>query len=363
MRGSGKYLHYTNVVTVDNSNSYGFTLSMYANNPNLVNSSDSNYVINSVSGHNRYLGANQWGYSMTGDSGTFNEIPSSSYNAAILADVTNDAKGVCDRVSYCGIPITFGANIEPKKSASGYYSTTLTYTATSKPAPYVPPAPDPEPYVPPTPPAPEPLKWTTNGCYYSDRLLDKLQNCKPPFHEHGRPVVWKNNAWYGIKGIGLGWNNWFDYRTYNATWAHIAILTESGEQKYVSMYGSDSIGTQVELDSNDIVKILAFVPVYSRQGNYINFCGSVNSYHKCEYSDVGVGSLSSVVEYLNGFWVGLHAMGCTNVPDESKCGRYHDHDHDYHYDCRDQDALQGYYSSDAKKVADTLAEALGSPCY
>lgn len=135
LRGSGKYLRYRNVITVDNSNSYGFTLSMYANNPDLVNSSDSNYVINSVSGHNRYLGANQWGYSMTGDSGTFNEIPNSSYNAATLADVTNDAKGVCDRVSYCGIPITFGANIEPKKSASGYYSTTLTYTATSKPAP------------------------------------------------------------------------------------------------------------------------------------------------------------------------------------------------------------------------------------
>lgn len=145
MRGSGKYLHYRNVITVDNSNSYGFTLSVYANNPDLVNSSDSNYVINSVSGHNRYLGANQWGYSMTGDSGTFNEIPNSSYNAATLADVTNDAKGVCDRVSYCGVPITFGANIEPKKSASGHYSTTLTYTATSKPAPYVPPTPTPSP--------------------------------------------------------------------------------------------------------------------------------------------------------------------------------------------------------------------------
>ena len=46
LRGNGKYLRYKNVVTVDNSNSYGFTLSMYANNPDLVNSSDSNYVIN-----------------------------------------------------------------------------------------------------------------------------------------------------------------------------------------------------------------------------------------------------------------------------------------------------------------------------
>ena len=55
-----------------------------------------------------------------------------------------------------------------------------------------------------------------------------------------------------------------------------------------------------------------------------------------------------------GFWVGLHAMGCTNAPDESKCD----------YRCDDNlDALQDYHGSDAKKVADTLAEALGSPCY
>ena len=326
---------------------------MYANNPNLVNSSDSNYVINSVSGHNRYLGANQWGYSMTGDSGTFNEIPSSSYNAAILANVTNEAKGVCDRVSYCGIPITFGANIEPKKSASGYYSTTLTYTATSKPAPYVPPAPDPEPYVPPTPPAPEPPKWTTNGCYYSG---DDWHNCAP-FMYHGDAVlvVWKNNAWYAIKATA--WRDWFNYRTYSTTWAHIAILTESGKQKYLSMHMPDSSVESVKLDSNDMVKILAFVPVYSRQGNYINFCGYIDTIaHKCEYSDVeSTFSHDWQVKSDSGFWVGLHAMGCTNAPDESKCfGRW---------DCDTFDALQKYYSSDAKKVADTLAEALGSPCY
>lgn len=369
LRGSGKYLHYKNVVTVDNSNSYGFTLSMYANNPNLVNSSDSNYVINSVSGHNRYLGANQWGYSMTGDSGTFNEIPNSSYNAATLADVTNDAKGVCDRVSYCGIPITFGANIEPKKSASGHYSTTLTYTATSKPAPYVPPAPDPDPYVPPLPPAPEPYvpptpKWTTNGCYYSG---GDWHNCIS-FNEPNatRKVVWKGDAWYAIKADM--WESWFNYNNYNATWAHAAILTESGEQKYTSMHGYGSTVQSAKLDSNDIVKILAYVPAYSRQGNYINFCGSIDTTtHKCEYSDVG-SSFSEHVKstsYLgDGFWVGLHAMGCTNVPDESKCNDYH-----YMTICEiSNDALVSYYYpyntvANAKKVADTLAEALGSPCY
>lgn len=155
LNGVGKYFSYRNVITVNNSNSYGFTLGMYANNPNLVNNRDSNYTISSVSGRGRYLGSNQWGYSMTGDDGTFNEIPRSLYNAVTLADVTNKAKGVCSSVAYCHIPVTFGANIESNKSASGYYSTTLIYTVTSKPKPYIPPtppAPDPEPYHPSTPP-------------------------------------------------------------------------------------------------------------------------------------------------------------------------------------------------------------------
>ncbi len=339
---------------------------MYANNPDLVNSSDSNYVINSVSGHNRYLGANQWGYSMTGDSGTFNEIPNSSYNAATLADVTNDAKGVCDRVSYCGIPITFGANIEPKKSASGHYSTTLTYTATSKPAPYVPPAPDPDPYVPPLPPAPEPYvpptpKWTTNGCYYDGGNFRNCISFLNPMLSPTQKVVWRGDAWYAIR---IDENRgWFDYGNSYSTWAHAAILTESGKQKTDhSLYAYGSHMSEVKLDLDDIVKIFAYVPAYSRQGNYINFCGSINTtIHSCEYSDVG-SSFNMWVEAINsgsGFWVGMRAMGCTNVPDESKC--------DYRYGCYQEDMLDrryGYdYSSDAKKVADTLAEALGSPCY
>ena len=368
LRGSGKYLRYRNVITVDNSNSYGFTLSMYANNPDLVNSSDSNYVINSVSGRNRYLGANQWGYSMTGDSGTFNEIPNSSYNAATLADVTNDAKGVCDRVSYCGIPITFGANIEPKKSASGYYSTTLTYTATSKPAPYVPPAPTPPapaPYVPPEPPKPQ---WTTNGCYYSG---GDWHNCYVFYNSvvlggvnygYNVAVIWKDNAWYRIDTTNQKEHeNWFRYNDYSTTWAHVAILTKSGDNKSQRSM-RDSRATEVKLDPDDIVKIFAFVPAYSRQGNYINFCRST-SYSNCKYSDASDSFNNIYHRDEFGFWVGLRAMGCTNVPDESKCGGK-----SYRGDCSRCDALVGpYYNNDkiaeAKKVANTLAEALGSPCY
>lgn len=272
-----------------------------------------------------------------------------SVSSATLADITSDSKGNCTGVDDCTLHLTFGANLDQKRLPTGNYSTSLTYTATSKPAPYVPPTPpDPTPYVPPKP------RWTTNGCYYDG---DNWRNCGS-FNEPNvtQKVVWRGDAWYVIKADM--WGSWFNYNNYNATWAHAAILTESGKQKYISMHGYDSTVQSAKLDSNDIVKILAYVPAYSRQGNYINFCRRIDTtLHTCEYSDV---SDDFNLHYDNneGFWVGLRAMGCTNVPDESKCG-YNDH-------CDMDDALGGYnyYTrANAKKVADTLTEALGSPCY
>ncbi len=314
LRGSGKYLRYRNVITVDNSNSYGFTLSMYANNPDLVNSSDSNYVINSVSGHNRYLGANQWGYSMTGDSGTFNEIPNSSYNAATLADVTNDAKGVCDRVSYCGVPITFGANIEPKKSASGHYSTTLTYTATSKPAPYVPPAPEPEPYVPPTPPEPyipPKPKWTTNGCksLYSWKSDGDNCNFNEDYYTHGSLITWAGSKWTYTDYQGIDYSN--------GRW----------------LLGSLSFNVMRDKDDQPVS---AYVPRFAKTGYYIRFCKDYTSVG-CKNSDVE----PAFAGYKLGVWVPLTSLGCTK--------------HVRHDDLGDE-------SYNAINAAQTLAEAFGSPC-
>lgn len=358
LQRSGNLYKHNSSVRVRNSNTYGFTLSMNASQPNLVNSKDSSYKIDSVSGTNRQLNANQWGYGMGKDATTF-----SSVSSATLADVTSDSKGGCTEVDDCTLYFTLGANINSKKLPTGQYSTSLTYTVTSKPAPYVPPAPDPEPYVPSTPPEPyipPKPKWTTNGCYYDDGNFRNCISFLNPTYPNTQKVVWRGDAWYVIR---IDENRgWFDYGNSYSTWAHAAILTKSGKQKIDHLlYGSRM--SEVKLDLDDIVKIFAYVPAYSRQGNYINFCGSINTtIHACEYSDVG-SSFNMWVEAINsgsGFWVGMRAMGCTNVPDESKC--------DYRYECYQGDALDRRYSSheyssDAKKVADTLAEALGSPCY
>lgn len=175
-----------------NSNTYGFTLSMNADQPNLVNDKDSTYKIDSVSGTNQHLAANQWGYGMGSDPTVFSSVVS-----ATLADVTSDSKGNCTSVDDCTLHLTFGANLNPKRLPTGTYSTSLTYTTTSKPAPYVPPAPEPEPpapepYVPPEP------KWTTNGCKNLYTGSTDGNNCKFDYHYYAYyPVLvgWTGSEW------------------------------------------------------------------------------------------------------------------------------------------------------------------------
>ena len=133
LQRSGDLYEHTSSLHVHNSNTYGFTLSMNASQPNLVNSKDSTYKIDSVSGTNQKLAANQWGYGMGKNATTFSSVSSAS-----LAEITSDNKGSCTSVDDCTLYLTLGANVDPKHLPTGSYSTSLTYTATSKPAPVQP---------------------------------------------------------------------------------------------------------------------------------------------------------------------------------------------------------------------------------
>lgn len=133
LQRSGDLYEHTSSLHVHNSNAYGFTLSMNASQPNLVNSKDSSYKIDSVSGTNQKLAADQWGYGMGKNATTFSSVSSAS-----LADITSDNKGSCTSADDCTFYLTLGANIDPKRLPVGSYSTSLTYTATSKPAPVQP---------------------------------------------------------------------------------------------------------------------------------------------------------------------------------------------------------------------------------
>ena len=133
LQRNGNLYEHTSSLHVHNSNTYGFTLSMNANQPNLVNSKDSTYKIDSVSGTNQKLAADQWGYGMGKNATAF-----SSVSSATLADITSDNKGSCTSADDCTLYLTLGADIDPKRLPVGSYSTGLTYTATSKPAPVQP---------------------------------------------------------------------------------------------------------------------------------------------------------------------------------------------------------------------------------
>ena len=301
LQRSGNLYKHNSSVRVRNSNTYGFTLSMNASQPNLVNDKDSTYKIDSVSGVNQQLAINQWGYGMGKDATTF-----SSVSSATLADVTSDSKGNCTSVDDCTLHLTFGANLDQKRLPTGSYSTSLTYTVTSKP----------KPYVPPTPPAPEPPKWTTNGCEMSRFNYDygKLDgnNCKCQDDSVGyskKRVKWYSKGWF--------WSQSYNYSHYSYSVSNWVLATSG------SLYG-------------DSLPVSAYIPRFARSGYYIRFCKDSNS-SGCTDSDV-----EPAFKYGKlGVWVSLKNLGCTrHVTDDRLADS----------------------SYDAINAAKTLVEAFGFIC-
>ncbi len=127
----------TTNVTVKTSKPYGFNLTLHAtSSPDLVNQKDDNHRIKSlpVSNDSASLAANQWGYNTYNSNMYFYGVPDGS-SPAVIADVTKAKPAGCTNSANCTKQVTFAANIDPSKLASGSYSTTITYTATAKPAP------------------------------------------------------------------------------------------------------------------------------------------------------------------------------------------------------------------------------------
>ena len=384
LQRSGNLYKHNSSVRVHNSNTHGFTLSINADQPNLVNDKDSTYKIDSVSGTNQHLAANQWGYGMGKDAATFNSVSS-----ATLADVTSDSKGNCTSVDDCTLHLTFGASLDPKHLPTGSYSTSLTYTATSKPAPYVPPTlvpepPAPAPYIPPKP------KWTTNGCVPND-----YTNCTifDPQYFGGldaAEVEWRDGAWYTIPNNNETDNEkWFNYDIYNTRWAHFAVLTHNEYYDNFLNHHMDYSSNKelpVRLNMGGIKSIMVAVPRYVVQGNSIIFCqGDVTSSDggdRCGDSKVSLAFREH--DGLGGgprdaLWVSASAIGCKNAPRESLCT---ENDSDLDGRCLDipisdyvyfvKDRKENNFLEDEKyrkeydaamKDANLLAEALGSPCY
>ena len=137
LQPTGALYKATTNVTVKTSKPYGFNLTMQADTADLVNSNDSTHKISATPSSTPVaLNANQWGYSLSKSATTFRAVPAGAQaTLAVVADVTKAKPAGCTNPANCTKSVTFAANVDPAKLASGSYSTAIMYTATAKPKP------------------------------------------------------------------------------------------------------------------------------------------------------------------------------------------------------------------------------------
>ena len=137
LQPSGILYKATTNVTVKTGKPYGFNLTMQADTTDLVNSKDSTHKISATPSSTPVaLNANQWGYSLSKSATTFSAVPAGAQaTPAVVADVTKAKPAGCTNPANCTKSVTFAANVDSAKLASGSYSTAITYTATAKPKP------------------------------------------------------------------------------------------------------------------------------------------------------------------------------------------------------------------------------------
>ena len=156
LQPTGTLYKATTNVTVKTGKPYGFNLTMQADTADLVNSKDSTHKISATPSSTPVaLNANQWGYSLNKSATAFSAVPAATQSSAtattqpqhgattstttttpaVIADVTKSKPAGCTNPANCTKQVTFAANVDPAKLASGSYSTAITYTATAKPKP------------------------------------------------------------------------------------------------------------------------------------------------------------------------------------------------------------------------------------
>ncbi len=138
LQPAGNLYKATANVTVKTSKSFGFNLTMQADTADLIHTTDSTHKISAMPSATSPadLGANQWGYALVPQATQFRKVPAVGESAAVVADVTKAKPAGCTNSADCTKSVTFAANIDPAKLASGKYSSTITYTATAKTPPH-----------------------------------------------------------------------------------------------------------------------------------------------------------------------------------------------------------------------------------
>ena len=250
LKSTGNLYKATTNVTVKTSKPYGFNLTMQADTADLVNNKDSTHKISATPSTTPVvLNANQWGYALDKSATTFNAAPvvKSGVNSAapaVIADVTKAKPAGCTNPANCTKSVTFAANVDPAKLASGSYSTAIIYTATAKPKPVF-------------------TDWDqrTAKINPSDvcRSGDNSSSCLVDLDPNMIPVKYTgtttNAQWTSISNPEDedAKGNWYDYG--KKQWANAVTVKKEALAKY---QGQDRV-----VDQADILGFWVYIPRYA----------------------------------------------------------------------------------------------------
>ena len=245
LQPAGNLYKATANVTVKTSKSFGFNLTMQADTADLINSKDQTHKISSTPSTTPVaLNANQWGYSLSKSATTFGAIPAATSTAtqsgatatpAVIVDTSVKGKQAgCNCKDQCTTSVTFAANVDLAKLASGSYSTTITYTATAKPAPK-------SPVVDPT------------ICKSGDSKND----CQVDLDDNMIPVKYTgdttNAQWTSLANPEDSSNqgNWYNYN--QKQWANAITVKDPSKYK----------GKSMVVEQSDILGYWVYIPRYA----------------------------------------------------------------------------------------------------
>ena len=235
----GKLYKATTNVTVKTSKPYGFNLTMQAATADLLNGKDQTHKISAPQSANPVaLGSNQWGYALDKSATTFNAVPvvksgANSVAPAVIADVTKSKPAGCTDPASCTKPVTFAANIDVTKLASGNYSTSISYTATAKPKPA--------------------QIIDSSVC----RSGDPKNGCKVDIDANMIPIkhIDDTDSWESIANAESSSNQgeWYDYD--QKRWANAITVKPSALDKYKNK--------SVAINQNDVLGYWVYIPRYA----------------------------------------------------------------------------------------------------
>ena len=237
LKPAGTLYKATTNVKVTTGKPYGFNLTMQADTADLVNSKDSTYKISATPSSTPVaLNANQWGYSLNKSASTFSAVPAGSQaTPAVVVDTAVKGKQAgCNCKDHCDTTVTFAANVDPAKLASGSYSTAITYTATAKPAP--------------KPPVVDPTVCKSG---------DPKNDCQVDFDSNMIPVKYTgtttNAQWTSLANPEDSSNqgDWYNYNS--KQWANAITVKDPSKYK----------GKSMVVDQADVLGYWVYIPRYA----------------------------------------------------------------------------------------------------